>query len=103
MTRLNLTLEIQSNNIGTKRVNVRSSLVAANLVAAIKDKFNLDGDFELKVKDSAQALAPESALDQAGVAEGAALVASRRAEATGTLEEIERSERKAFSKAFKRV
>ena len=103
MARLNLTLEIQSNNIGTKRVNVRSSLVVANLVAAVKDKFNLDGDFELRVKDPSRPLALESALDQAGVAEAAALVCARVAESTGTLDEIERGERKAFSKTFKRV
>jgi hypothetical protein len=107
MERLNLTLEIQTQtgNIGAKRVNVRSSLMVANLIAAVKDKFNLDGNFELRVAErgASRPLALESALDQAGVAEGGALVCARVAEATGTRDAIQRGEREAFSKTFKRV
>ena len=103
MSRLNLTLEIESNAIGAKRVNVRSSLMAANLIAAIKDKFNLDGNYELRLKTPPRPLALESALDQAGIGEGATLVCAHVAEATGTLDDIQRGARKAFSKTFKRV
>ncbi len=103
MERLNLTLDIQSNLIGEKRVNVRSSLTAANLIATIQDKFNLDGEFELRLKDSARPLAPGSPLDQAGVAEGGVLVCARVAQATGTVDAIQRGERLAFSRDFKRV
>ncbi len=48
MDRLNLTLDIRANEVGSKEVNVRSSLVVANLLAEIQDKFNLDGTLELR-------------------------------------------------------
>jgi hypothetical protein len=35
MDRRNLTLDIKADNIGAKRVNVRSSLTVENLVATI--------------------------------------------------------------------
>lgn len=103
MDRLNLTLDIQANAIGAKRVNVRSNLMVANLIATIKDKFNLDGEYELRRPDTARSLPPGSALDQTGVAEGGTLVCARVAESTGTLNAIERGERGTFSQAFKRV
>jgi FHA domain-containing protein len=101
MDRLNLTLDIQS--IGPRRVNVRSSLVVANLIATIKDKFNLDGSFELRWKEGRRALSLESALDAAGVADGHTLGCVRTAESTGAVEAIQRGERAAFSRAFQRV
>jgi hypothetical protein len=103
MDRLNLTLEIRANNIGTKRVNVRDSLTVGNLVTTIKDKFNLDGEFRLTLPSSTEALAPETPLDQAGVKEDGTLVCTRVTEATGTLDAIRSGERHGFSKAFKRV
>ncbi len=103
MDRLNLTLEIQADNIGAKRINVRSNLTVANLIASVKDKFNLDGDFQLKLQGESRPLALESPLDQAGVTEGSTLQCERVAAATGTLDAIQRGERHAFSKPFKRV
>ena len=47
MERLSLTLDIRPNEIGSKRINVRSSLLVANLLAEIQDKFNLDGTLQL--------------------------------------------------------
>ena len=80
MDRMNLTLDIQANSIGLKRVNVRSSLVVGNLLGTIQDKFNLDGNFELRLKSGSQALHPEVALNTLGVTDGATLVCSRAIE-----------------------
>ena len=103
MDRRNLTLDIQADNIGAKRVNVRGSLTVGNLIATVKDKFNLDGEFQLKVAKASEPLALETPLDQAGVEEGGTLVCVRVTEATGTLDAIRHGERQRFSKAFKRV
>ncbi len=101
MDRMNLTLDLPS--LGARRINVRRSLVAANLIATIKDKFNLDGSFELRWKEGRRALNPDSALDVAGVVEGHTLGCVRAAESTGTVEAIQRGERAPFSKNFRRV
>lgn len=103
MERLNLNLDIQAQNIGVRRVNVRSSLLVGNLIAAIKDKFNLDGNYELRLADAHAPLAEERALTEAGVMEGSTLVCTRLRERTGTMDAIRRGERVPFSKPFKRV
>ncbi|MBI3362211.1 MAG: FHA domain-containing protein [Chloroflexi bacterium] len=100
---MTVTIEIRANDIGPKQANLRSSLVAANLITTIKDKFNLDGNFELLLQNSRQPLSAESALDRAGVAEGSTLIFSRVVEGTGTAEAIERGVRLRLSKKFKRV
>src|SRR5690349_18652826 len=64
MDRMNLTLDIRANAIGPKRVNLRSSLLVDNLIATIKDKFNLDGEFELRADNGRQPLPPELELDR---------------------------------------
>ena len=103
MDRLHLTLEVRAGNIGTKRVNVRASLTVGNLIAAIKDKFNLDGEFRLSPAGAAEPLPPETPLDQAGVHDDSTLVCVPVTEATGTLDAIRTGERHEFSKAYKRV
>ncbi len=103
MDRRNLTLDIRADNIGAKRVNVRSSLTVENLVATIKDKFNLDGEFRLTLQGASEPLSAEAPLDHAGVGEDSTLVCVRVTEATGTLDAIRGGERHGFSKAFKRV
>lgn len=103
MDRRNLTLDIKAANIGAKRVNVRSSLTVENLTAAIKDKFNLDGEFRLTRQGASEPLAPEAALDHAGVEDDSTLLCVRVTETTGTLDAIRSGERHGFSKAFKRV
>jgi hypothetical protein len=103
MDRRNLTLDIQTDNIGAKRVNVRGSLTAGNLIATVKDKFNLDGEFRLTLQGAPGPLAPETPLEQAGVEEDSTLVCVRVTEATGTLDAIRNGERQGFSKGFKRV
>jgi hypothetical protein len=103
MDRTNLTLEIRADNIGAKRVNVRGSLTVGNLIAAIKDKFNLDGEFLLTLPGATETLSAETPLDQAGVQDESTLVCVRVTEATGTLDAIEHGERLLFSKTFKRV
>ena len=103
MDRMTLTLNIRTKDIGPKRVNVRSSLLVANLIATLKDKFNLDGNFELRLKGEDNALSPERALDQAGVIEGSELVCTRVIEASSTAEVIARGVREPFSKSYARV
>ena len=103
MDRLNLKLDIQANGIGSKRVNVRSSLQVGTLVATIKDKFNLDGNYMLRVPGSHTGLPVEAALDQLGVLDGASLVCARIVESTGTVDAIARGVRQPFSKRFTRV
>ncbi len=103
MDRMNVTLNIAANNIGPRRVNLRSSLMVANLIATIKDKFNLDGDFELRLDNSRHALPDDAELDQAGVTEGSLLVCAPVAGSTGTLEMIYRGVRDPLSRNFRRV
>ena len=101
--RLNLTLDVKSNDVGPKRINVRSSLQVATLVGNIKDKFNLDGNYEIRASGGYVSLPMDRPLNQTGIGEGATLVVTRIIEATGTLEAIRRGERKGFSKRFKRA
>ena len=103
MDRLNLTLDIRPDSIGAKRVNVRSSLTVENLIATIKDKFNLDGEFRLTLQGASEPLAGEAPLNHASVEEGSTLLCVRVTEATGTVDAIRGGERHGFSKAFKRV
>jgi hypothetical protein len=103
MDRMTLTLTIKTNDIGPKRVNVRSSLLVANLITTIKDKFNLDGNYELRLKGGNGILPSERALDQAGVTEGSELVCTRVIEASGTVDVIARGVREPFSKSYARV
>src|SRR5437016_11394626 len=103
MDRMNLTIDIQANEIGPRRVNLRSSLVIANLITTIKDKFNLDGQFELRLENGLQALPVGIALDQAGVADGGGLVCAPVLETSGTLDLIKRGARSKLSPLYKRV
>jgi len=103
MDRMNLTIDIRASSIGAKRVNLRSSLIVENLVSTIKDKFNLDGEYELRLDNARQPLPHAAALNQAGVTEGAVLVCTRVVESTGTLDAIRRGQRTRLSKNFKRV
>lgn len=108
--RLNLTLDIQASRIGLKRVNVRANLLTASLIANIKDKWNLDGNYEVRLApqhgglaETKQALSLEMPLDQAGVVEGATLVCERIQESSGTADLIQRGTRTTFSKNFQRI
>jgi hypothetical protein len=103
MDRMNLKLDIQAGSIGLKKVNLRSSLLVDNLIGTIKDKFNLDGEFELRLSNARQPLPPNLELDRAGVTDGAVLVVTRIMESTGTIDAIRRGMRARLSKNFKRV
>src|SRR5690349_16825996 len=103
MDRMNLKLDIQAGSVGIKKVNLRSSLLVDNLIATIKDKFNLDGEFELRLSNARQPLPPGLELDRAGVSDGAMLVVTRIMESTGTLDAIRLGTRTRLSKNFKRV
>lgn len=103
MDRVNVTIDVQANDIGAKRANLRSSLLVGNLIATIRDKFNLDGEFQIRLEDSRQPLTPEAELEAAGITEGSVLVCSRVVEASGTLDAIQRGARESLSKKYKRV
>ncbi|HLC06191.1 MAG TPA: FHA domain-containing protein [Anaerolineales bacterium] len=101
--RLTLSLDIRPNNIGVKQVNVRRSLVVANFVAEIKDKYNLDGNLRIQLGDGGQILDPENPLELTGASEGSLLVCTRIMESTGTLDAIQRGVREPFGDRFQRV
>jgi hypothetical protein len=101
--RLSLALDIRPNDIGMKRVNVRSSLVVGNFVSEIKDKFNLDGDLQLQLGEGGEILNTEKALDLSGAADGSLLVCTRVVQSTGTLDAIQRGVREPFGDRFQRV
>jgi len=103
MDRMNLKLDIQANSVGIKKVNLRSSLLVDNLIATIKDKFNLDGEYEVRLPNGHQPLARSLELNRAGVNDGAVLVVTRIVQSTGTLDAIRLGMRTRLSKNFKRV
>src|SRR5258707_12907418 len=103
MDRMNLKLDIQANSVGVKKVNLRSSLLIDNLIATIKDKFNLDGDYEVRLSNGHQPLLRSLELNRAGVSDGAVLVLTRIMQSTGTLDAIRLGTRIRLSKNFKRV
>jgi hypothetical protein len=103
MDRMSLTIDVQVNDIGQKQVNIRSSLVVANLIAAVQDKFNLDGKYQVRLQTSRRALANNAPLDQVGVTEGAVLVFSPVIETTGTPEAIRRGVREPMAPNLKRI
>ncbi len=103
MERLNLTLDIRTNEIGEKRINVRSSLLVANLIAEIQDKFNLVGNVELRIESDGEPLSIGIPLEQAGIEDGSTIVCDRSMEDTGTQDAIQRGERVQFEEQFKRV
>jgi hypothetical protein len=103
MDRMSVTIDIHANNIGPKRVNLRSSLVVANLIATIQDKFNLDGNYVLRLENDRHSLPADLPLDQTPTREGSVLVCEPLLEETGTLDAIQRGVRVRLSKGFKRV
>ena len=58
-----MTIDVQANDIGAKRADLRSSLLVGNLIATIRDKFNLDGEFQIRLEDSRQPLTPQAELE----------------------------------------
>src|SRR4030042_290289 len=83
MERMNLTLDIRPNEIGPRRVNVRSSLLVANLIADVQDKFNLDGTLELRLAEGGDPLRLDRPLEPQGVADGGTLICARWREDPG--------------------
>jgi hypothetical protein len=103
MDRMTLTIDIQVNKIGQKRVNLRSNLVVANLIATIKDKFSLDGDFEIHLENLDTPLPPDVQLNDTGVVDGSILVCKPLARVSETIEAIRLGIRQKLSKTFRRV
>lgn len=103
MDRLNLTVDILPNDIGPRAINIRSSLVVANLLAEVQDKFNLDGNLKLQVAGSDEPLNLSAPINECGVEDEATLICERVEEETGTLDAIQRGVAEAFDTDFKRV
>jgi hypothetical protein len=103
MDRLTLTANIRPNKIGKQQVNIRSSMTVANFIAAIQDKYNLDGTLELHMKGVAGPLNLSEPIERLGVADGDVLVCKRVVEDTGTQDVIQRGLREPFDDQFKQV
>lgn len=101
--RMNLTIDIRPQSIGPKKVNIRSSLVVANLLAEIQDKFNLDGNLAVHLEGNGEPLGLGQPLSEAGVEDEATLICTRVQEETGTQEIIARGVREPLGEKFKRV
>lgn len=101
--RLTLTVDIKPRNIGAKELDVRSSLLVANFISEIQDKFNLDGTLELHPEGQSEALLLGEPIQQAGVEDGIVLICERVVEDTGTQDAILRGVREPFDAQFKRV
>ncbi len=101
--RLTLTVDIKPRNIGAKELDVRSSLLVANFISEIQDKFNLDGTLELHPEGTSEALLLGEPIQQAGVEDGIVLICERVVEDTGTQDAILRGVRAPFDAQFKRV
>lgn len=103
MDRLCLTIDVKPNKIGPKEINVRNTMIVANLIAEIQDKFNIDGTLELNPKGNRETLAWDTPLDQTGIEDGAILICERIVEDTGTLDKISLGVRDQLEGEFKRA
>ncbi len=103
MERLTLSVNIRPNKIGKKEVNVRSSMTVANFIAAIQDKFNLDGTLELHLKGADGPLEISDPIEGIGVADGGVLICKRVVEDTGTQDAIQRGIREPIDDQFKKI
>lgn len=103
MDRLTLTVDIRPSKIGKAKVNIRSNMTVANFIAAIQDKYNLDGQLELQMKGADGPLDLAEAIDKIPVEDGAELICKRVLQDTGTRDAIQRGVREPFDDQFKRV
>lgn len=103
MDRLNLTLDIRAADIGQRRVNVRGSLLVSSLIATVKDKHNLDGEWALRLHGMRTFFPLDAGLIQLGIVDGTSLVCMRLVESTGTADAITAGVRQPFSKNYARV
>jgi len=103
MERLTLTVNVRPNRIGKQQVNIRSNMTVANFIAAIQDKFNLDGTLELYLKKADGPLKLSEPVEGVGVADGGVLVCERVVEDTGTQDAIQRGLREPFDDQFKKI
>jgi hypothetical protein len=101
--RLNLKVKIEPNKLGTKEINIRSSLLVANLIGDIQDKFSLDGTLALYPEKADTPLNLNSPLIETGVEEGGTLVCRLVQADTGTADAIARGVRETYPEGFKRV
>lgn len=103
MERINLILDIRDKSIGPKKINVRGTMTAGNLIMTIKDRYNLDGSYMLRPSGTKTILKEEATVDSAGMRDGAVLVCQPIVETTGTPNAIARGIAQPFSRPFTRV
>ena len=103
MNRLEFTIAVKGTNKPPSKVNVRADLPVGSLLTAVKDHFNLDGEYELRIANSRQSLNASRVLSEAGIGTGTALecVAVQQRSNTPTL--IQAGERRKFSQTFGRL
>ena len=63
MERINLILDIREKSIGPKKINVRGTMTAGNLIMTIKDRYNLDGRYMLRPSGTRTILKEEATID----------------------------------------
>lgn len=103
MDRINLILDVRDKGIGPKKVNLRGTMTAGNLIMAVKDRYNLDGNYLLRPSGSRGVLREDATIASAGLSEGAVLVCQPIVETTGTINAIARGQAMPFSKPFSRI
>jgi hypothetical protein len=103
MERMTFTVDIRPGQIGPRQVNVRSSMLIANFIVEIQDKYNLDGTLDIFLQGGDQALGPSVPIEQSGLTEGGVLICERKLEETGTKAAIERGVREALAGEFQRI
>ncbi len=96
-------MKIEPKKIGAKEVNLRSSLLVANLLAEIQDRFSLDGSLALQPEGDQEPLSKNSRLNEAGVEDGDVLVCRQLQGDTGTQDAIARGVREPLPEGYKRV
>lgn len=101
--RLNLKVKIEPKKIGTKEINIRGSLLVANLIAEIQDHFSLDGTLALHPEKDDNPLNLNSPINETGIEEGGVLICKQVLTDTGTEAAIARGERIPFPEGFKRI
>ncbi len=101
--RLNLIVDVRSNEVGPRNANVRANLPVRMLIDNIKDKFNLDGSYALLLREGGSALAEEQTLAAAGVSQGARLLCVYVEANTGTAALLRAAQRLPFTRKYRRV
>lgn len=103
MDRIQLILDIRDKDIGKRKVNLRGSMTAGNLLMTIKDRWNLDGLYQLRPSGTRTILKDEVTIESAGPFPNGAIVCEPIVQNTGTANAIARGQALPWSRPFSRV